>query len=348
MEDKKKKPFRTRVDEAFAESPTAPISPAESRGDKPTPPARPPATAAPSVAATPSPAPAPKGPPAADSSPLRFDGARDAVVDAVFAEAMGPDGDGNPREALATAEAVADRLRLEGPKGSLTSAFHDLRSQQDFAYPNARRKVRMQGNAVVYRDPKTVTTICVHQTACEFGVSSAAIRAAGGDVEGARARRALDVACHALAFRHGYFVASHPLRAYVYHGNRFNAYSLGLEIEGRYAGLVDDPSTVAREDLRTTWGGKPTALDEVTTKAACAALQWLAEQGRAEGMPIEFVAPHRMSSDTRRSDPGQEIWQRVVLDFAVAKLGLTPLREKKWSEGYNVPTQWDPQGVGSY
>jgi len=151
-----------------------------------------------------------------------------------------------------------------------------------------------------------------------------------------------------MAFRAGYFVAAHPLRAYVNHGNRFNASSLGLEIDGRYPGLMDDPETAAREDLRTTWGGEPTTLTDETVRAACAALGWLVTEGRAEGMPIEYVVAHRQSSDTRRSDPGEEIWRRVVLDFAVAELGLTPIRDSKWREGSPIPIEWDPDGIGSY
>lgn len=287
------------------------------------------------------------GPPVADASALRFDGARGALVDAVYLEAV--DRGVEPRTALSQAEATADRLRADGPAGpSPASGFFDLRVEQDFEYPNAARKVRKIGKAVVYREPRDVDTIVVHQTACEFGVSAASIVKAGGNIELARARRALEVACHALAFRHGYFVAAHPLRVYVNHGNRFNDRSLGLEVEGRYAGLEDDPTTIAREDLRTTWGGKPTTLDDATIASACAALRWLVEEGRRDGMPIRYVVAHRQSSDTRRSDPGQAIWRRVVLDFGVRVLGLVAQRGSPWQEGRPIPKQWDPDGEGDY
>lgn len=274
---------------------------------------------------------------------------RESVTEAVYQStvAFGMD----HCDALRSAEDVADRLKLAGqsaPDGG-DVLFYDLRSEQDYTYPNNARKVKLAAPGVpVMRKAEDVTTIVVHQTAVEFGVSSRAVDAAGGDVELARARRALDVACHAMAFRQGYYVAAHPLLAYVNHGNRFNATSLGLEIDGRYPGLEDDPSTAAREDLQTTWGGDPSELTEATIKAARAALRWLVEEARAAGCPIQYVVAHRQSSDSRRSDPGQGIWREVVLKYAVSELGLIAKRESPWREGRPIPVEWDPDGIGNY
>ena len=273
---------------------------------------------------------------------------RETVCEAVCLEAAAQGM--SERDARAVAEDVADRLRLEGEVGDEVpkSGFFDLRHEQDFTYPRGKRKTRKHRGKPVLRDPSKITTIVVHQTAAEFGVSKRSVALAGGNVELARARRALDVACHAMAFRAGYFVAAHPLRVYVNHGNRFNSHSLGLEIDGRYPGLLDDPTTVAREDLNTTWGGTPTELTEATVDASRAALRWLVEEGRREGMPLEFIVSHRQSSDTRRSDPGEAIWQRIVLEYAVPELGLTAVRESRWKEGRPIPAAWDPEGIGAY
>ena len=275
---------------------------------------------------------------------------RDLVCEAVYLEAM--ERGLSEDEAYGSAEDVADRLRLPGACATIGAmpqpGFYDLRAEQDYKYPGGKRKVLIRGNSVVMRDPAEVHTIVVHQTAAEFGVSKRAIAKADGDIELARARRALDVACHVMAFRAGYFVAAHDLTVYVNHANRFNSHSLGLEIEGRYPGLMDDPSTVAREDLKTTWGGNPTVLTDQTVDAACRAIEWLVNESRDQGMPIEFIASHRQSSDTRRSDPGEEIWRRVVLDFAVAEMGLTAMRDSPWREGRPIPTEWDSDGTGEY
>ncbi len=75
-------------------------------------------------------------------------------------------------------------------------------------------------------------------------------------------------------------------------------------------------------------------------------------EGRKLGMPIEYVHAHRQSSATRRADPGEELWKRVVLEFGVPVLGLTtePARTLpgRNGDGRPIPLEWDPDGVGSY
>lgn len=229
--------------------------------------------------------------------------------------------------------------------GCAKRTFYDLRAQQS----HAARKTRVRNGRTVRRKPETITGIVLHQTAVNFGVSERQVKAAGGDEDFALARRGPGVACHAIAFRRGFFVATHPLEHYVHHGNGLNATTLGLEVDGRYSGLADDPATLPREDIRTTWGGtEPTALTEETLVAARAALRWLVETGRAEGMPIEVIYAHRQSSATRRSDPGELLWRELVLGFAVPELGLRTEPALVVGSGRPVPRAWDPKGLGPY
>jgi len=208
--------------------------------------------------------------------------------------------------------------------------------------PAAQPKTRIRGGETVARNPGTIDTIVLHQTAVEFGTSRAAVRAAGGDAELAQRLRALNVGSHALAFREGWVVIQRTLRSYSYHANGLNRRSLGLEIEGNYRGLADDP--------RTVWSGaRPSgALDELTVATARAAVSWLVRTGRALGMPLRFIAAHRQSSPTRRADPGEEIWRRVALEHAVAELGLETVPGRTWGEGRPIPIEWQPDGVGNY
>lgn len=277
---------------------------------------------------------------------------RDVIFESVFLSAKSG-ATIDDKSARAIADEACDRLRVnhdEDHRGEVSAGFYDLREEQDYSYPNGAIKVQTVDRAKrvpFMRDPSTVDSIVIHQTACEFGVSRRAVEAAG-DIELARARRALDVACHALAFRNGYFAAAHDLPVLVHHAGRLNDRSLGLEIEGRYPGLLDDPDTLPREDLRTTWGGPPSVFTDEACEAACGALRWLVEEGRRLGMPIKYIYAHRQSSEDRRSDPGQEIWERVVLSYGVPELGLQTRTHEAWKGGRPVPTQWDLDGEGNY
>lgn len=218
----------------------------------------------------------------------------------------------------------------------------DLRDERTFSRP----KIKMAGQQPVLRDPASVDSVVVHQCAVTYGLSAAQLRAAGGDRQRALATRALNVACHALAFRDGFFVVSCPLPVYVQHGNGLNARSLGLEIDGLYSGLRDDPSTAPREDLQTT-AGTPCEVTPAIILAAQSALRWLVLEGRREGMPIGRLWAHRQSSATRRADPGEELWQAVAEPVA-AELGLRIDYAATVGDGRPIPVAWSPHGVGRY
>jgi hypothetical protein len=226
---------------------------------------------------------------------------------------------------------------VPGPDGPFvpTVPFLDLRDEQKDPHP----KSKTQGNRTVRRAPSAVTGVTLHQTAVKFSVSSSQIAAAGGDRQLALARRGLNVACHAMAFHDGFFVATAPLDWYIYHGNGLNSYELGLEVDGLYPGLRGG----------STWNGDPATIPtEASIAAAREALRWLVETGRSMGMPIEFLHAHRQSSSSRRADPGQELWEAIVLDYAVPVLGLKTRLSDVVGDGRPVPVDWDPNGLGKY
>lgn len=213
--------------------------------------------------------------------------------------------------------------------------FVDLRHLQADPHP----KSKVFGRRTVRRPPSSVNAITIHQTAVKFSVTQRQIADTGGDRRLALAKRALNVACHAMSFHDGFFAAAAPLDWYVYHGNGFNKFALGLEIDGLYPGLKNG----------STWSGDAaTPITPASLQAAREALRWLTEQGRAAGMPIEWIDAHRQSSKDRRADPGQELWEAVVLDYAVPKLGLKTRPSYVLGDGRAVPTDWDPAGVGRY
>lgn len=215
----------------------------------------------------------------------------------------------------------------------------DLTSEQKnppVINPPTPQKHRIERGKVVVRDPKEIDGIAIHQTAVNFGASPAAIRAAGGDVTKAIHRRALNVGAHMTAFRTGYAVLANPLRWYVNNANTLNRRILGYEIEGSYPGL-----TKGRTKLHTPFSGE-------IVEATKAGLKYLVDAGRADGMPIRYIWAHRQSSDTRRGDPGEEIWREIVLEYAVKVLGLETKVGDVFGDGRSIPADWDPRGVGRF
>lgn len=218
----------------------------------------------------------------------------------------------------------------------------DLRDQQPNPPPkySGKTKHKIVRKSVVVRDPKTVDSITIHQTACTFGKGKYPTRH----------HRAIEVACHALAFRDGVVALPNPLPWYVYHGNGFNARSLGLEIEGSYAGERDNPNTPKREDLESHWGddSKITLLDDLTIETARTALEVLLAEAAKWGADIKYILAHRQSSGSRKSDPGYEIWEEVVIHYAVKRLGLKTQPHYTVDDGRPIPLVWDPSGKGKY
>lgn len=191
----------------------------------------------------------------------------------------------------------------------------------------------------VERKPEDVTGICIHQTACVFGPL---------DDPPKRHRRALNVPAHIVAFRDGVYAQTAPLLWFLYHGNALNDRTLGLECEGHYPGLLDDPETPRREDEESIWAGaKATPLTPEALDCYRAALRHLVEAGRKEGMPIKFIWAHRQASGSRRSDPGQELWT-MVAEWGCRELGLEARYADKWKDGRPVPREWAAGGVGRY
>jgi len=214
--------------------------------------------------------------------------------------------------------------------------------------PRAQKRSRVVGRgkaaATVLRDVEDIVAVCLHQTAVLFGARrehKLEARRLGDPSLAVALRVAEDVPAHAVALD-GRVVLRSPLRAYLYHANALNRPSLGLEVEGVYSGLLDDPATVVDEAERTTWGdaSRITTLSKDRIDAAAAGLEELVRLGRAEGMPLRVVYAHRQSSAARRSDPGEAIWRAlrpVWLD-----IGLVEAPRFAIGGGRPLPAGWGP------
>lgn len=183
-------------------------------------------------------------------------------------------------------------------------------------------KLDVHGKVFV-RDPKTITGIGIHQTDCVFGPKADPI---------ARHRRALGVPIHALAFMDGVLAIPYPMLWYMYHGNGMNAMSYGLEIEGSYSGVLGQKRA----------GGKTyNLLDELTIECARAGVKYLYEAGLKLNSPLEHIWAHRQTNKVKERDPSEAIWKAVVLDYAVAVLGLKTQPDRTWDDGKAIPLSWE-------
>lgn len=230
--------------------------------------------------------------------------------------------------------------------------FIDLRLEQSNPLPpkmstinGKKTKVNLckkKNGKVVERDLSAITGICFHQTACVFGAPNKK------DPE-SRYRRALDIPCHGVGFLDGVAVLPCPFSWFVYHGNGFNEDCLGLEFEGHFPGLLDDPTTPRREDLKSIWGKKtPTPLSDLAVQCYRDLTKRVVEEAREMGCPVKYAYAHRQSNGDKLSDPGEGIWKRVVLEYAVPVLGLETRPHETRRDGKEIPKQWDPAGRVRY
>ena len=201
-----------------------------------------------------------------------------------------------------------------------------------------RRAVANQKYVYGKRDWSKVTGICLHQTACVLGE-----RPARWDTVGA----------HAGVTRSGQIILLHDFDKLVVHGNGWNAQTVGIEIDGLYAGLEDDPKTVVNEATRTTWDDpttavheKPLILTSETVEAVSQLIRYICAEVEKHSGKIKALVAHRQASATRENDPGEAIWKKVALPMS-KELGLHDGGPGfKIGNGYAIPEQWDPTRKG--
>jgi len=202
--------------------------------------------------------------------------------------------------------------------------FHDRRSTAAQGHGEGG-KWKVRGRAW-----KDVRGVCLHQTAC---------------VLGERPERWDSVGAHIGITRAGQVIWLHDFNRVVMHGNGWNAQTVGIEIDGLYAGVEGDDSTV--------WNDPSTAVREhgmkLTPEAAQAArdvIRWICSETRKFGGEIKVLVAHRQSSKDRRNDPGSAIWGEVALPMH-AELGLGDGGAGFEIGGYPIPLEWDPSRAGT-
>jgi len=172
-----------------------------------------------------------------------------------------------------------------------------------------------------------ITGITLHQTACDFGAE--------------KASRWDSLHAHLGASREGNVFWVHDLEFVVYHANELNKPTVGLECEGLYAGIAGDPSSVAVPP-----GGRILTPTPELAKAAQDAIRWICATVAAHGGVVVNLYAHRQTANTRRADPGEELWKAVALPM-MDELGLTDGGPTfKIDNGRVIPEAWNPEYKG--
>jgi hypothetical protein len=153
------------------------------------------------------------------------------------------------------------------------------------------------------------------------------------------------VGAHIGVMRSGRVVWMHDFDTEVAHGNGWNTATVGIEIDGLYAGIHgdnstvwDDPSTPRRET------GMEITIDSV--EATKQAIRWICSEVAKNGGQVKALVAHRQSSASRRNDPGSALWKNVALPMML-ELGLNDGGVGfKLGKGNAIPEAWDPRCKG--
>lgn len=188
-------------------------------------------------------------------------------------------------------------------------------------YRDAQKKI------VFYDPPKRtlVTGITLHQTAADMGEMVPRYDTLGA---------------HFAVLRSGRVLWMCDVDRVVIHGHGWNTRCIGIEVNGRYAGIEGD--------LRTLWDDPTTTHREQpqqATPAALASLRMLVRYLKIRTPTIAVLCSHRQSSESRQSDPGQTIWREAV--HLHTELGLSDGGVGfKIGDGRPNPVEWDPRAIG--
>lgn len=205
----------------------------------------------------------------------------------------------------------------------LPKRLHDIRWR---SRARAKRDKVVADKVGPMRKWSEVTGICLHQTAVEMSPTE---------------KRWESLGAHIGITRLADIMWVHDFDRIVYHGNLWNDGCIGIEIDGKYEGIVGDSSTL--------WDGdKPSKLTDSMLATTNAAIRWVCKMVEARGGKIRALVAHRQSKASRPHDPGQEIWQRVALPMS-AELELKDGGDGFFlGDGRPIPTEWDGERTSDY
>lgn len=192
-------------------------------------------------------------------------------------------------------------------------------------HPHTGRSVSMP-----YRPWANITAVVLHQTAAKMGENPSSWHG---------------VPIHFGVTREGKIIQLYDLTEVCNHANGLNRRSVGIEIDGWYAGIEGQLNTLWQPNKDSK--RKPMDLPAVQANAVKDVLQWIVHTVAANGGKVTHIHPHRQSSKDRQSDPGSLIWQTIGW-WAQQHLGLSDGGPTfTVGDGLPIPQAWDDRYVGN-
>jgi hypothetical protein len=168
---------------------------------------------------------------------------------------------------------------------------------------------------------------CLHQTACLLSASKDPARCD-------------NIGAHWVVYPDGRSFLLHDPDRIIVHGNAWNKTMIGIEIDGLFAGVEGDESTV--------WGSKD---PQTVTPAQIAAVRQIIIRDKQlierHGGRVDSMVAHRQSSVSRRADPGSKVWKEIAIPL-MHEFGLSDGGPGAVNGGYPIPKEWDPTRKGYY
>jgi len=181
------------------------------------------------------------------------------------------------------------------------------------------------------RPLKAVTAIVLHQTA------PGEARSMGEDPD-----RWFDLQAHVSITRAGTIFWVNKFNVIMFAANWFNRFSVSLEIDGHFEGVLGDDRTLWRKAPRP-----PAKLTPRILESSRRAVEWICDEVGAHGGQVTDILAHRQTKDSREADPGEAIWKGVGL-WAQKELGLKNDVNYTRGSGKPIPKQWDERSHHGY
>jgi N-acetyl-anhydromuramyl-L-alanine amidase AmpD len=219
------------------------------------------------------------------------------------------------RELEALYSVLAATTASQGPVDA--AMFNDIRSSAN------------QRHVFGHRAWSGITGITLHQTAC---------------VLGERPQRWGTVGAHVGITREGRVIWMHDFTQLVVHANGFNRTTIGIEMEGTYAGIEGDDRTFWRPADEPT--RQPQSPTPQLVEAAKSAVRWIRDEVARHNGRIELLVAHRQASRDRQSDPGSALWQQVAMPLHTELHLSDGGAGYRIGDGMAIPERWDPSRSG--